>query len=90
MYSNYLKYISHGIAYKRKPFVTCGFRQGNKIVRILHFSSAGIGEATCKLLAKEGMKVVGCARRKEKIEALAKETGLKIWAYQVIFYCYLL
>ena len=48
----------------------------------VHFS-AGIGEATCKLLAKDGMKVVGCARRVEKIEALAKDTGLKIWPYKV-------
>ena len=47
-------------------------------------SSSGIGEATCKLLAQEGMKVVGCARRKDKVEAMAKETGLKIWAYQVV------
>jgi len=54
----------------------------NNRVALVTGASAGIGQATCKLLAKEGMKVVGCARRKEKIEALAKETGMKIWAYQ--------
>ena len=35
-------------------------------------ASAGIGAAVCKLLANEGMKVVGCARRLEKVKELAK------------------
>ena len=35
-------------------------------------ASAGIGAAICQVLAKHGMKVVGCARRIEKIEELAK------------------
>ena len=37
-------------------------------------ASAGIGAAICRALAGEGMKVVGCARRIEKIEELARET----------------
>ena len=35
-------------------------------------ASAGIGAAICKLLAKDGMKVVGCARRQEKVEEIAQ------------------
>ena len=35
-------------------------------------SSAGIGAAICRVLAEQGMKVVGCARRIDKIEELAK------------------
>ena len=35
-------------------------------------ASAGIGAAICKLLANNGMKVVGCARRIERIEELAR------------------
>ena len=33
-------------------------------------ASAGIGAAICKLLCQNGMKVVGCARRVEKIQEL--------------------
>ena len=35
-------------------------------------ASAGIGAAICRVLAERGMKVVGCARRIDKIEELAK------------------
>ena len=35
-------------------------------------ASAGIGAAVCGLLAEHGMKVVGCARRIDKIEELAR------------------
>ena len=41
-------------------------------VALVTGASAGIGAAICKLLAEQGMKVVGCARRIEKIEELAK------------------
>ena len=41
-------------------------------VAVVTGASAGIGAATCKLLADHGMKVVGCARRLEKIEEFAK------------------
>ena len=40
-------------------------------VAVVTGASAGIGAAVCKLLANNGMKVVGCARRIEKIEELS-------------------
>ena len=41
-------------------------------VAVVTGASAGIGAAICKLLAKDGMKVVGCARRQEKVEEIAQ------------------
>lgn len=52
-------------------------------VALVTGASAGIGQETCKKLAKElGMKVIGCARRVENIEALKKDTGLNIYPYK--------
>ena len=42
-------------------------------VALVTGASAGIGAAVCKLLANDGMKVVGCARRIERIEELARQ-----------------
>ena len=42
-------------------------------VAVVTGASAGIGAAVCKLLANNGMKVVGCARRVEKIEELSRQ-----------------
>ena len=42
-------------------------------VALVTGASAGIGAAICKLLCQNGMKVVGCARRVEKIEELKNE-----------------
>ena len=42
-------------------------------VAVVTGASAGIGAAICKLLAKDGMKVVGCARRQEKVEEIAQK-----------------
>jgi len=42
-------------------------------VAVVTGASAGIGAAVCKLLANNGMKVVGCARRIENIEELSKQ-----------------
>ena len=41
-------------------------------VAVVTGASAGIGAAICKLLAKDGMKVVGCARRQKKVEEIAQ------------------
>ena len=41
-------------------------------VALVTGASAGIGAAICKMLAQEGVKVVGCARRVEKIQEMAK------------------
>ena len=41
-------------------------------VALVTGASAGIGAAICKMLAQEGVKVVGCARRVEKVQEMAK------------------
>ena len=42
-------------------------------VAVVTGASAGIGAAVTKLLCQNGMKVVGCARRLEKIQELQKQ-----------------
>ena len=56
-------------------------------VAVVTGASAGIGAAVCKLLANEGMKVVGCARRLEKVEELAKDNA-NIYPVKVIMKYY--
>ncbi|HEY0248483.1 MAG TPA: SDR family oxidoreductase [Gryllotalpicola sp.] len=46
-------------------------------------ASSGIGEATVRLLAARGWKVVGVARRAERLAALAEETGCATFAADV-------
>ena len=43
-------------------------------------ASTGIGEATARLLAKRGWRVVAVARRRERLEALAEQIGCEYWA----------
>lgn len=38
-------------------------------------ASAGFGEATCRLLIAQGHRVIGAARREDKLQALANELG---------------
>ena len=45
-------------------------------------ASAGIGTEICKMLAGKGVKVVGCARREDRVKEMAKEYPL-VTPYQV-------
>ncbi len=45
-------------------------------------ASSGIGAACAVSLARKGMKVVACARRKERLEELAAKEK-NIWVYKV-------
>ena len=57
--------------------------QGKKA--IVTGASAGIGKAVTRTLAREGVDVAVCARRKEPLEQaaaeIAKETGRKIFPF---------
>lgn len=53
----------------------------DKVV-VITGASSGIGEATAKLLAQKGAKVVIGARREEKLAAIAQEIGENV-AYKV-------
>lgn len=44
-------------------------------VAVVTGGSAGIGEATCRALAKDGWQVVVVARRLERCERIAEEIG---------------
>ncbi len=50
-------------------------KQWNGKVALVTGASSGIGEAVAQRLAKEGLKVVVCARRKERIDALVARIG---------------
>ena len=54
-------------------------------VALVTGASAGIGAAVCKFLCQNGVKVVGCARRLEKIEELKTECNKSLFAYKVNF-----
>ncbi|KAF4531857.1 hypothetical protein B566_EDAN000885 [Ephemera danica] len=51
-------------------------------VVIVTGASAGMGAALCRRLAERGMRVVGVARRVERVQALAKEAKGEIHAVQ--------
>ena len=54
-------------------------------VALVTGASAGIGAAVCKFLCQNGVKVVGCARRLEKIEELKTDCNKSLFAYKVIY-----
>lgn len=54
----------------------------NEKVIVIMGASSGIGEATSKLLASKGAKLVIAARRKDRIDALAKSLGDNVYSCQ--------
>ena len=46
-------------------------------------ASSGIGEATVRLLRERGWDVVGVARRTDRLEALASETGAEVFTADI-------
>ena len=50
-------------------------RMSEQKVAVVTGGSAGIGEATCRALAKDGWKVIVAARRLEKCQAIADDIG---------------
>ena len=54
-------------------------------VALVTGSSSGIGEALVRELAKQGMKVVACARNLEKLQVNFTRTGIKPYPAKVIY-----
>ena len=46
-------------------------------------ASSGIGQASARLFSKHGWRVVGVARRADRLAALAAETGIEVFAADV-------
>ena len=54
-------------------------------VAVVTGASVGIGAAISKLLCQNGMKVVGCARRVEKIQQIKDDGFPTLYPYKVSY-----
>ena len=55
-------------------------------VALVTGASVGIGAAISKLLCQNGMKVVGCARRVEKIQEIKDDGFPTLYPYKVSYF----
>merc|ERR1712223_1367646 len=62
-------------------FKTIAMDRWKNRVAVVTGASSGIGATICKLLSQNGMKVVGCARRFEKMEEM-KDGLLNFYPYK--------
>ena len=61
-------------------------REWKQKVAVVTGASSGIGEAVVRLLAQNGLNVVFCARRNDRIERLEEELlsqGMHVWGHNV-------